>query len=96
MIALWLFIGMVAAYDTYLSIKFQETLRFQELNPIGRWLLEFDGGSVAAFMGCKFLGTFIVLGVLQLLYVHWRLAGLTVASVLAGVQGVLALYLTFG
>lgn len=96
MLGLWLFIGAVAAYDTYLSIKFQETLRFQELNPIGRWLLEVDGGSVAAFMGCKFLGTSIALGVLQLLYVHWRRIGLTVATVLAGMQGLLAMYLTFG
>ncbi len=96
MLALWLFIGAVAAYDTYLSIKFQETLRFQELNPIGRWLMEFDGGSVAAFMGCKFLGTSIALGVLQLLFVYWRRVGLTVATVLAGLQGMLAMYLTFG
>jgi hypothetical protein len=94
--ALWLFIGLVAAYDTYLSIKFQETLRFQELNPVGRWLMEFDGGSVAAFMGCKFLGTLIVLGTIQLLYVYKRHIGLTVASALAGIQGMLALYLTFG
>lgn len=96
MIALWLFIGAVAAYDCYLSIKFQETLRFQELNPIGRWLMDYDGGSVATFMGCKFLGTSIALGVLQLLYNYWRSVGLTVASVLAGLQGMLALYLTFG
>ena len=96
MIALWLFIGAVAAYDCYLSIKFQETLRFQELNPIGRWLMDYDGGSVATFMGCKFLGTSIALGVLQLLYYYWRRVGLTVASVLAGLQGMLALYLTFG
>lgn len=93
---LWLFIGLVSAYDTYLAIKFQEMLRFHELNPMGRWLLEVDNGSVATFMGCKFVGTMLVLGTIQLLYAYERRLGLTVASALAAVQGMLALYLTFG
>ncbi|HTN77757.1 MAG TPA: hypothetical protein VL096_21010 [Pirellulaceae bacterium] len=94
--ALWLFIGLVAAYDVYLSIKYQETLQFQELNPVGRWLLEIDNGSIATFMGCKFLGTMITLGVIQVLYAYKRNMGLTVATALAGVQALLAAYLTFG
>lgn len=96
MLVLWLFIGIVAAYDVYLSVKFQDTLRFEERNPLGQWLLQFDGGSIAVFMGCKFLGTTLVLGILQLLYIHWRRIGLTVTSVMAGLQGVLMLYLAFG
>jgi hypothetical protein len=94
--ALWLFIGIVAAYDTYLSIKYQETLRFQELNPLGQWLLHFDGGSVAIFMGCKFLGTLIALGTILLLFHYKRRMGLTVATALASVQLALMMYLTFG
>jgi hypothetical protein len=47
-------------------------------------------------MGCKFIGTLIVLGTIQVLYTYKRHIGLTVASALAGVQGMLALYLTFG
>jgi len=93
---LWLFIGFVAAYDTYLSIKYQETLRFQELNPLGQWLLHFDGGNVAIFMGCKFLGTLLVLGTILLLFHYKRRIGLTVATALASVQFALAMYLTFG
>jgi hypothetical protein len=93
---LWMFIGLVAAYDTYLSIKYQEVLRFQELNPMGQWLMDYDGGSVAAFMGCKFVGTLLVLGIIQLLYLHKRAMGLAVATALAGLQGMLAMYLTFG
>jgi hypothetical protein len=96
MSSLWMFIGLVAAYDTYLSIKYQEVLRFQELNPMGQWLMDYDGGSVAAFMGCKFVGTLVVLGIIQLLYLHKRQMGLAVATALAGLQGMLAMYLTFG
>lgn len=96
LMGLWLFIGMVAAYDVYLSVKYQETLRFQELNPLGRWLLELDNGSVAMFMGCKFMGTMITLGVIQALYWYKQRIGLTVASALAGAQALLAGYLIFG
>lgn len=96
MTTLWLFIGLVSAYDTYLSIKFQELLPIHELNPVGRWLLEIDGGSCAAFMGCKFLGTSLALGILQLLYFAWRTVALTVATVLAALQAMLAWYLTYG
>ena len=96
MMALWLFIGAVAAYDVYLSIKYQEILQYQELNPLGRWLLELDGGSVAVFMGCKFLGTLVVLGVIQLLYFYRRRLGLAVATAMASVQVAVGLFLLFG
>lgn len=96
MMSLWLFIGVVAAYDVYLSIKYQEVLQYQELNPLGRWLLKLDGGSVAVFMGCKFLGTLVVLGVIQLLYFYRRHLGLTVATAMACVQVAVGTFLLFG
>ena len=95
MMTLWLFIGVVAAYDVYLSIKYQEVLQYQELNPLGRWLLKLDGGKVAVFMGCKFLGTLVVLGVIQLLYFYRRHLGLAVASAMACVQVAVGMYLLF-
>ncbi len=94
--ALWLFIGLVAAYDVYLSIKYQDTLRFQELNPIGIWLMEMDGGSVAAFMGAKLLGTVLALGTIQVLYWYKRAIGMTVAAALASCQALLGAFLLFG
>jgi hypothetical protein len=96
LMVLWLFIGTVAAYDVYLSVKYQDTLRFQELNPVGQWLLKIDNGSVAVFMGCKFLGTMITLGVVIVLYCYKRHLGLTVASALACAQAMVAGYLLFG
>lgn len=96
MAGLWLFIGLVAAYDVYLSIKYQEMLRFTEMNPVGQWLLALDGGNVAIFMGCKVVGTLLVLGILQLMYFFRRRLALFVAGILAALQGALGLYLTFG
>jgi hypothetical protein len=96
MASLWLFIGCIAAYDVYLSIKYQAVLKFLELNPLGRWLMELDDGSVAVFMGCKFLGTLLALGITQWLYLYRRRLGMAVTSALAGLQGVLGLYLAFG
>jgi hypothetical protein len=52
-VALLLFIGFVEVYDIYWSIKLQETLYNNELNPIGKWLIELDDGSVALFMAVK-------------------------------------------
>ena len=96
MAGLWLFIGLIAAYDVYLAIKYQEILRFTEMNPVGQWLLALDGGNVAIFMGCKVVGTMLVLGILQLMYFVRRRLALFVASILAALQAALGLYLTFG
>jgi hypothetical protein len=90
---LLLVIGLVAAYDVYLSIKYQDTLRFQELNPIGRLLMAFDGGGVAVFMGVKVFGTLIVISTVQMLYLYKRRMGLTVAGALAAIQLMVAAYL---
>ena len=68
---LWLFIGMASAYDVYISIKTQEYLYEMEMNPIGRFLIESDYGEVALFMGVKFAGTVIALGILIFLY-HFK------------------------
>ena len=65
---LWLFIGFASAIDIYISIKTQEYLWHLEMNPVGRWLIELDGGDVALFMGIKTAGTILALGLLVWLY----------------------------
>jgi hypothetical protein len=94
MVALLLVIGVVAAYDVYLSVKYQDSLRYQELNPIGRLLMAVDNGNVAIFMGAKVLGTLIVIGTVQMLYLYKRHVALAVASALAVIQLLVAAYLT--
>jgi hypothetical protein len=95
-------IGMVAAMDTYLTLKYAHTLPQLERNPIGRWLMCLDTGPVcdlqqiAAFVTAKFVGTMLVIGTIQLL-ARWRahLAG-TIGLALAGFQIGLAFHLLFG
>ena len=65
---LWLFIGLVSAVDIYMSIKTQEYLIDLEMNPIGIWLIQRDGGDIALFMGIKTAGTVLALGLLVWLY----------------------------
>lgn len=60
----WLFVGFVECYDVYWSIKLQETLYGNELNPIGRFLISLDGGDVALFMTMKIGVIILILGAL--------------------------------
>lgn len=90
----WIVIGLIAAYDTYLTVRFQDTLVFMERNPIGRWLIAVDDGSVALFVGAKVLGTIVVLGAILLLYSQRSRFGLIVSSGVAACQIGLLGYLT--
>ena len=48
---LWIF--LTSMLDHYFTIKFQDTIVTDEMNPFGRFLLRLDGGSVALFMTLK-------------------------------------------
>jgi hypothetical protein len=91
--ALWLFIGLVAAFDTYLTVKYQSCLIDHEMNPLARALLRLDGWEPALLIGSKFLGSLIVLGILTALHLRNRRLGLTVAGGLAAFQLGLLWYL---
>jgi hypothetical protein len=67
---LWMFIGLVSAFDTYLTVKFRESLWYEELNPMARMLLQLDDWEPSLLVGLKFLGTLISLGFVSAL--HWR------------------------
>ena len=92
---LWLVIASVSAYDVYWSIKLSDTLCDNELNPMGVWLIDQDGGSVALFMAMKFLGTSIVLGVIPLAFLFKRWWGSTILASLAIFQCWVFYMLTF-
>ena len=91
-----LVIGMVAAYDTYLSVKFQESLPILEMNPVCRMIIAADGGSVAMLLGFKFAGTVLSLGAILLLYRFKPNIGVSIAMIVASLQGTLFLYLFLG
>ena len=83
---LWLFIGLVSAVDTYLTIKFQEWLAHLEVNPLARMLLQLDDGEPSLLIGSKFFGSIVVLGILLVLYLENRRLGLVVTAAIASFQ----------
>src|SRR5262249_38696571 len=93
---LWMFIGLVSAFDTYLTVKFQEYLKFHEVNPLAVMLLRLDGWDPALLIGFKFLGSIAALGFLAALHLYNRRLGLMVTSGLASFQLWLLGYLVFG
>ncbi len=64
------------------------------MNPLGRWLIALDGGSVALFIGLKVAGTFVSLGVLVAMYFLHRRIAKAVNYSLCFVQTVLFWFLT--
>src|SRR5262245_48472200 len=92
---LWMFIGLVSAFDTYLTVKFQECLVFHEVNPLAVMLLRLDGWDPSLLIGLKFLGSVVALGFLAALHLHNRRLGLMVTSGLASFQLWLLGYLVF-
>lgn len=90
---LWALIGLVSSIDAYLTIKYQDSIFLLEENPVGKWLLEVEGGDPSLFVGVKFLGTICVLGTLSALY-RWnpRMA-YTLATSLSAFQTGLLCYL---
>jgi hypothetical protein len=90
---MWLFIAAVASFDVYCSIKYEYELLTEELNPIGRWLMELDGGSVSLFMACKFFCNLLALAGLQVLYSIHRPLCITAAGVMTVLQGCVAIVL---
>lgn len=69
---LWLVILFVSSVDIYWSIKVQDQLLKNELNPIGRSLIIMDDGDVALFMAVKSFGTMLALAFLILLHIYYR------------------------
>ena len=69
--AMWLAIGLISAIDLYWAVKNQHIMLENEENPIGRYLIRLDDGSVALFMGVKMAGTILALGLLVFLY-HYK------------------------
>ena len=84
--ALWLFIGLVSAFDTYLLVKFQDHLPNLEQNPMASALLSVSGGEPSLLVGIKFMTSIIVLGILMTLHLQNRRVGLIVTGGLAGFQ----------
>lgn len=97
-----LIIGVVSAYDIFLTIKYVESLPMMELNPIGRWLMMLDDqttcqlSQIAAFIASKFAGNFLALCVIELLASWKPRMSTAVALAVASFQLGLLYFLVFG
>ena len=93
---LWLFIGLVSAYDAYWLVKLREVIVENELNPIGRFLIYIDNGDVSLFLGLKFGGTILVLGFLLITYFFKKWLAWCLIVPLSIAQLLLLVYLETG
>jgi hypothetical protein len=93
---LWQIIGCVSAYDAFLAMKYRNELWQMEQNLLGRLLLFINDGDPSIFLGVKFLGTTMALGILASLYHSQPKRGIVIAKGVAGFQMLLAAYLTWG
>lgn len=99
LLAIW--IGLVSAYDIYLTIKYADSLAYLEQNPLARGILNVDAARgmavehLARFIGFKCGGTVLAIGSLFLIS-NWKhhLASLAAGGV-ALVQLCVLLFLSF-
>jgi hypothetical protein len=89
---LWLWIGFVSSVDSYLVIRYQNSMGDHEQNPIARWIMSEDGWDVSRFIGMKMFLTITILGFLLTLYSHHKKIGYTVMLALAVFQTALLWY----
>jgi hypothetical protein len=90
---LLLFIAAVSVHDVALVVLNHEVILEFEQNPVGRWLIEANGGAVWTFVAVKLLFTAVVCSLLVSLFERCRRKGFAVAGGLAFFQGLLLLYL---
>lgn len=55
------FVGIVSAYDTYLTFVLRDVILFTEQNPMGLWLIRLDPHRLIYFTVAKTVGTLTVL-----------------------------------
>ena len=88
-------IAVVSVHDALLVVAHHELINQFERNPIGRWLLQLDGGEVWLLVVVKLAGTAAVCTVLVRLYQYRADIALTVAVVLSCLQLLLLLHLHY-
>jgi len=91
--ALWLFVIFVSVFDGYLAVRFRHELQRTEMNPLGRLLIQINGGQVWLLLAAKFIGTVAAATAVLLIYGRWPRVGMTVAGVIAALQLCLLLFL---
>jgi uncharacterized membrane protein len=92
-VTLWLFLIFVSVFDGYLCVRFRHELHKTELNPVGRLLIQLNGGQVWLMLVAKFLGTVAAATIVLLIYGRHPRLGLAIAGALATLQLALLMFL---
>ncbi len=102
-IAAYLFVvASVAIYDICLTVKYWQSLKQMEENPVGRWLMNLDYvhegvmPNLTLFIILKSMGTVVVLATIATLVLRYSRIGHPVALGVSCFQLGLAAYLTYG
>jgi len=103
MTPIYLFIiAAVSIYDMLLTIRYADTLKSLEQNPLGRWMMRLDeieqgiSPDLTLFLSVKSLGTILVMLALMALVRYRARLGHPVGLGVAMCQLVLLWYLTLG
>lgn len=95
-------IGAISFYDMVLTVRYAESLKQLELNPVGRWLMQLDDipghaePDLTFFLIAKGLGTAIVLLVIFMMTQRRARIGHPVGLGVSLCQVMLAMYLCYG
>lgn len=90
-----LFVMAVSVHDAMLVVLNDVVICAVEQNPVGRWLIELQGGEVWLFVLVKLAGTAVACAVLVTLYQVRADLALAVSGGIALFQMALLCYLTF-
>lgn len=90
-----LFVAAVSVHDAMLVALNANVIGEVEQNPVGRWLIELQGGDVWLFVSLKLVGTAIVCAALVTLYEFRAHLALAASGGVAAFQMGLLWYLTF-
>jgi hypothetical protein len=69
---LCIFVFVVSMMDHYYTIKLDHYILIEERNPVGLYLINLDGGTVALFMTLKMISLWIIGLILYILYKRKR------------------------
>jgi len=70
--SLFIWIWLVSMLDHYFTIKLSATISQEERNPIGKWLLDLDGGNPALFMTVKMASLWVIALIIFKIWTYWR------------------------
>jgi hypothetical protein len=89
----WLLIVGVSVHDGFLVLANRSSMAAVERNPVGRLLINWNGGDIWLLLAVKAAGTVLAAAVLLVVFETRPAVGWPVCVVIAGLQLVLLMFL---